>query len=240
MQPPRKSRKYKPYRTPSHDEGGDDEGIWLMSYADMVTLLMGFFVLLVSMSTFSPKKFDQVQKATQYFGGNYKDPYEALSKTLSTAIASSELEQVTLERKEDGLILDFQGALFFDSGSTRLKQDGLTALQKVIPYLKSQNRAMYITIEGHTDDLPVGKGLGQITSNWELSSLRACRVLQVFEEAGFSKFKMKALGWGDTKSKVPNTTEANRAINRRVVVKISTESSIENEVQRATASEPNG
>jgi chemotaxis protein MotB len=58
---------------PHEEEGGEG---WLVSYADMMTLLVGFFVILLSFSTVDHKKFEEIKKsATKEFGGSYQVPY---------------------------------------------------------------------------------------------------------------------------------------------------------------------
>ncbi len=82
-----------------------------------------------------------------------------------------------------------------------------------------------IVIEGHTDDVPLAGG-GTIKNNWELSSIRACRVLEYFLGQGFKKEKMTAIGYGDARPLVPNrdangvAIPINQSQNRRVVMKL--------------------
>ena len=84
---------------------------------------------------------------------------------------------------------------------------------------------MDIVIEGHTDDVPMA-GSGFLKNNFELSSIRACRVLDFFAENGFVKEKMTAIGYGETRPLLPNRDAQGNSIpdnqtqNRRVVIKL--------------------
>ncbi|MEQ1664498.1 MAG: flagellar motor protein MotB [Bdellovibrionales bacterium] len=208
----------------SADEGGE---AWLISYADMMTLLVGFFVMMLSFSKIDEKKFEQMkQQASKIFGGEYKVPFEKLSDALKEKVKEQGMtDQVIFEPNETGINITFRGALFFSSGSTILKDEAKNLINNIIPVVMAQAKGFGIVIEGHTDNLAVARG-SVLPSNWELSSVRACTVLRLFEAAGFDTKKLKALGWGDTHPIVPNQDPQgkdladNQAQNRRVVIKI--------------------
>jgi chemotaxis protein MotB len=210
-------------QTESHDDG---EGNWLLSYADMMTLLFGFFVMLQSFSTIDPAKFERMKKeTTRVFGGEYKVPFDDLTKKLQTAVTSKHLEnQVAFFQTDAGIEISFRGALFFDSGSVQLRPQARDLLKTIIPIIAEGAKDFGIVVEGHTDDTPIRNEI--FGTNWELSSTRACRVLRMFEESGFAAARLKAIGWGKTHPIVPNLDpqgvpiEANRAQNRRVVIKV--------------------
>lgn len=206
--------------------GHDDESNWLVSYADMMTLLVGFFVMLQSFSKVDMMKYEQIKReTTKVFGGEYKVPFEKLSQQMKEMVKKENLtDQVMFQETEDGITITFRGALFFDSGLAKLKVEAIDLLGKLIPVISEQAKDFGIVVEGHTDNRPMVSSL--FASNWELSSQRACTVLRMFEEKGFNRNRIKAIGWGDTRPIVPNTDEAgnhlpeNEAQNRRVVIKI--------------------
>jgi chemotaxis protein MotB len=210
-----------------HVEADEGEGNWLVSYADMMTLLVGFFVVLQSFSKVDAQSFEQVKKETsKLFGGQYTLPFEDLSRELKKVVKDKQLsDQVLFNQTDQGIEITFKGALFFDTGSPNLKDDAVGLLTQLIPIISERGKDFGIVVEGHTDSTPLVSD-GPISSNWELSSVRACKVLHMFEEKGFSAAKMKALGWGDTRPVVPNTDDKgnplplNQAQNRRVVIKI--------------------
>ncbi|KYG65819.1 hypothetical protein AZI86_01730 [Bdellovibrio bacteriovorus] len=214
---------------PSEGEHTDDgEGNWLISYADLMTLLMGFFVVLQSFSTVDASKLEEIKKeTTQLFGGEYKLPYEDLSKSLEEVIKEQNLsDQVIFHRTEKGVEITFKGALFFDSGSYVMRQEAVDLLLKLVPVISEKAKDFGIVVEGHTDSRPLSNVRGPLFSNWELSGVRASAVVRMFLEQGFSPKRIKALGLADSHPLFPEKDEKgnelidNMAQNRRVIVKI--------------------
>jgi chemotaxis protein MotB len=205
----------------------ENQESWLISYADLMTLLVGFFVMMQSFSKIDERKLEEMkQETSKVFGGEYKIPFAKLSDTLKQKVKEQGLtNQVIFETSESGVTITFRGALFFDSGSTVLKPEAKSLINNIIPSIMDQAKGFGIVVEGHTDNLAVSKG-SVLASNWELSSVRACTVLRLFEAAGFDNKKLKALGWGDTHPVVPNqdangeSISLNQAQNRRVVIKV--------------------
>lgn len=206
-----------------HDEG---EGNWLVSYADMMTLLVGFFVLLFSFSKIDSGEFEKIKReTTKVFGGEYQVPFEKLSTELKKAVAEKNLtDQVFFTESDDGIQITFRGALFFDSGSAELKNTAGDLLEKLIPTIIGNAQGFGVLVEGHTDNRPM---VGAVfASNWELSSVRACSVLRKFIENGFNPDHIKAIGYGDRRPVAPNEDKDgtqllnNQSQNRRVVIKI--------------------
>lgn len=219
---------------PSHDHFGDDhppaeegEGPWLVSYADLMTLLMGFFALIASFSKPDVKAFEEVKKSTsERFGGTYEEPYEKLEQQIRQALEREGLsERVAVKSESDGVTLSVRGAVLFDSGAFVLNPDGAKVIETVVKGLGGGVTKYNVVIEGHTDNVPISHSI--IASNWELSAIRAARVAQIFETHGFAKDSLTIQGWGETRAEVPNATKAgvpipeNQARNRRVILKIS-------------------
>ncbi|MDR3424151.1 MAG: OmpA family protein [Alphaproteobacteria bacterium] len=121
--------------------------------------------------------------------------------------------------------LEINSAAFFTSGSADLSEQGKNILRGVAASLKSDRLKDYnITVEGHTDDTPIHTA--QFPSNWELSTARASAVARFFLDQGLPATRLRAAGYADTFPKAPNRDsqgnpiEANRAENRRVVIKL--------------------
>lgn len=211
-------------RHAEHSEEG--EGNWLVSYADMMTLLVGFFVILFSFSTVDQEKFEAAKiSVVKEFGGLYEKPYEELGKRLEAEMNKYGLgNDVRIKVLPDGVEISFMGAVFFLSGSADLKPEAGSILNSIFPVIKNEKSDFDITIEGHTDDNPILTGA--FRDNFELSSIRACRVLDRFLKEGFKKDKMTAVGYGDARPIVRNRDEqgvpmpANQSQNRRVVIKL--------------------
>ncbi len=214
----------------SHDQGKkaeEGEGPWLVSYADLMTLLMGFFALIASFSKPDIKAFEQVQEsATQQFGGEFKKPYQELADKLEKIVQQNNLQkQVVVIREADGVTVKLDGTLFFNSGEFVVKSEGRGVIDKLLVTLRGEIPSYKALIEGHTDNVPIAHSI--IASNWELSGIRAARIAQIFESYGFSKKQLTIMGWGETKPEVSNVDAhgvgiaENQAKNRRVLLKIS-------------------
>lgn len=205
----------------------EGEGNWLVSYADMMTLLVGFFVILLSFSTIDQGKLEEAKKSiSKEFGGLYEVPYEKLGERLEAEIKKHGLgDQVIIKVLPDGIEISFMGTVFFQSGSADIKDDALNILKTIFPIVKAEKTEFDITIEGHTDDNPVGAGMS-FRDNFELSSIRACRVLDTFLKEGFKKERMTAVGYADARPVAKNRDEngvpipQNQSQNRRVVIKL--------------------
>jgi chemotaxis protein MotB len=206
-----------------HDEG---EGNWLVSYADMMTLLVGFFVILLSFSTVDQQKYDKMKQAvTEEFGGTYQEPFTELTDQIKGTIDKMGMgDGFIIKKSADGVEISLQGAVFFESGSADLRQQARDMLNQVIPVIKTKAKDFKITIEGHTDDSPIYSPM--FHNNWELSSVRACRVLDVFAQEGIPTKNLTPVGLADTKPLVRNRDEngipipQNQAQNRRVVIRV--------------------
>ena len=208
-------------------EGGDDgESLWLLSYADMMTLLFGFFVMITSFSKIDTDKFEKVRAhTTQLFGGEFKKAQQLLQKDLKDKVKGEGFSDLAFfEDLEKGVAVTFRGSTFFDSGSAEIRPEALDLLGKVMPTIKKQMGRFAIVVEGHTDDSPISSE--KFPSNWELSSQRASAVLRVFEANGFSRTQLRAIGYADTVPVLPNRLNDNTILkdnqsqNRRVVIKL--------------------
>ena len=215
--------KFVRSRQESHDDG---EGNWLVSYADMMTLLFGFFVILTAFSTPDPAKMEKLKETTaKSMGGQYTKPFESLNLSLKQILEQMKLDQqVKIIDTGDGIAISSRGTLFFDSGSSQLKPEAEKLMQEIAGILAREANEFRILVEGHTDDVPTNSKM--YPSNWELSSARASTVVRLLEAKGIPHANLRPLGLADTEPSVPNLSEQgvpitdNRAINRRIVVRI--------------------
>lgn len=204
----------------------DGESLWLLSYSDMMTLLFGFFVLLMSFSKIDIEAFEKVKKeTTTLFGGEYQKPFQQMKEDLKDQVKLQGLnDKAVFDELEKGLTITFRGSVFFDSGSADLKPEAIDILKKVIPVVKKQDSKFHVVVEGHTDDNPIQSE--KFPSNWELSSNRASAVLRLFEENGFDKSNLRAIGFAETLPILPNRDAnsqiipENQSQNRRIVLKL--------------------
>ena len=204
----------------------DGEGNWLVSYADMMTLMFGFFVMISAFSVPNAAKFEEMKQQTaKAMGAKYKKPYEEVSASLREVLKELQLDkEVTVDETLDGWVITSKGTLFFDSGSAELKPRAQQLMTTIADILLVRAKGFGIVVEGHTDDVPVTSK--QFPSNWELSSYRAGTVVRLFESKGFSRADLRPMGLADTEPVVPNRTAngdaipSNQAENRRIVIHI--------------------
>lgn len=209
---------------------------WLATYGDMVTLLLCFFVLLYSFSSLDMAKFRQVAISLQsalrgvLVGGVALGPHDVLEDEREQEQldeAFSEIDRylqesglkgaVVVQYEERGLVIRFLDTVLFDLARADLKSEALGILDKISEVLhKVPNQ---VAVEGHTDNLPIHTS--EFPSNWWLSTARANRVVEYFiSRCGLSPARLSVVGYGEYRPLVPNTSETNRAQNRRVEILI--------------------
>jgi chemotaxis protein MotB len=196
--------------------GTQEDELWLISYADLLTLLIGFFVLLLAVS---PVKMAQFESMAASISGGAPPPLEELKDKVDEFVAQEGLQdQVRAREEADGLAIEFKDALLFDSGSADIRADGNKAIASIAKMLQTlPNRA--VSIEGYTDDVPIRTP--RFASNWELSSQRAINVRSALEQGGVSRERMSVRGFADTRRvEAQGTPEEQRAANRRVVIRV--------------------
>ena len=221
-------RKVKPKK-----QGGaeHDEGNWLISYADMMTLLCGFFIMLFSMARLDEPKYEDLKEViSKQFGGDYKSPLKEHAKFVTRFLEQEGLDKDAAVKIEgSGISVVVQSLVLFENLSTEITPYGKKILTGILDDLlareKKEVKRYQIVVEGHTDSRPITGGTSFAT-NWELSSARAARIIRYFGEFGFDSSRMTAIGYGDTRPRVParspsgNYDEAALAKNRRVVLRI--------------------
>lgn len=210
-----------------HEEELHAEEVWLVSYADMMTLLFGLFVILYSMSSVDTKKYETFAKATvESFGGEYQLPTESLKREIAKGLQESGISSndVKVEQSLDGLELSFKGQTFFASGTAEPSSEARAFLIKTKEALVKTGDDYTIRVEGHTDSQPISTS--QFPSNWELSSARATSVVRFLEAQGINPSKLEAIGFGDSRP-IAQEKDASGAIqadgmakNRRIVIKV--------------------
>lgn len=126
---------------------------------------------------------------------------------------------------DNGLEILFTGNAIFESGKADILPDASEQLNIMIDLIKKKDRKYRILVEGHTDNAPIKKGFN-FNSNRELSSARASRIVDKFQDAGFDPTTMISIGYGETRPIAPNNLEngepspENMQMNRRVVIKV--------------------
>jgi chemotaxis protein MotB len=215
---------------------------WIVSFADMITLLFALFVLLYTLSTPDVKKMSETfASVTKALGGKMD---QSLTSKITQEEAGVLIDQALMRRQlietqrkvfaevktlqstkgmegvvtasfEDGIItLRAPGDVVFSRGQVELSAQG----KEIIAAFKNffiQHPDLTINILGYTDDIAPQSGV-RFKDNWELSALRAVYVLRELLAMGIEPNRLTATGLADLKPIVPNNTEENRAKNRRV------------------------
>ncbi len=225
----------EPEKAPNHER-------WLITYADLITLLMIFFILMYTISNVNSKKFAELSASLSealvgnnsgFFIGEAPGPVQVSGKVVTAAgkVAEQKAMQDAAEKiqgmlkekglsgkvqvglEERGLVVSLKETLLFVRGSAEVNPASREVIRKIGEVLLTMGNA--IKVEGHTCDLPINTA--QFPSNWELSTTRATNVVKLLiAEVNFPPKRLSAAGFGEFRPLVPNTAEANRQQNRRV------------------------
>jgi len=220
----------------------DDDANWLITYADLMTILLVFFVLLYTLAFFEKEKYEsrvevimrqlkqdqQPKGAMEMFdlSGN-QDPKISLEdftglrsrettlfkKVNKMAQKSDQRKKITTLSRYGKIMIIISGEALFGSGSASFNSDALPNFDQLIQ-LFDEYPEYTINIKGHTDNIPISTPA--FPSNWELSAIRATTVLKYLIAKGISPQRLTATGYADIMPLVPNTTDENRNKNRRV------------------------
>ena len=259
--------KYGFARVESASDASEDGNAdrWIVSYADFITLLFAFFVVMYSISSVNDGKFrvlaemlpevfndggssaEELRSAVAIdLGGRTIetlrnlatlesvvdeqsadiiedaepldiDPDASVAERVNQAIEPLiELEGVNVRDGQQWLEVELPNELLFGSGATQLSQQALPVLQRMAESLRGVDSA--VRVEGFTDNVPIRGGV--ISSNWQLSAVRAAAVVEQFTRTGLDPLQMSAVGYGEFYPVTDNTSEEGRAKNRRVVIAI--------------------
>jgi chemotaxis protein MotB len=231
---------------------------WLLTYADMITLLLALFIILFSISTINKVK---LQRLVHDLGGGFnsqdainnppngqtvsatKDDLQAMQAQLQSYITQNKIQsqvqtKITKDGKKRELVISLlSDKPVYDSGSAELKPQTEKILDAVFGQLKGRQNE--VRVEGNTDNVPISNA--QFPSNWELSAARATGVARyLVEQKGLSPQRISALGYGEYRPKYPNDTDAHRAGNRRVDVVILDTDAATNAQEAAAAAAAEG
>ena len=228
------------------EESAENHERWLISYADFITLLFAFFVVMYAISSINEGKYRVFSVSLgDAFGGTAKSTAapETQSITLPTILQRKRTEAMKREKEKltrlatdlkstlaplvkegkvrvtqnsRGVSVEINASVLFDPGDATLQPESTTALRQLAQILKADPHA--VQVEGHTDTTPISNAL--FPSNWELSAVRASSVVRLFVDAGVPPERLTAVGYSANVPVAPNDTPEGRARNRRVAVTI--------------------
>ena len=212
---------------------------WMVTYSDLVTLLLTFFVLLLSMANMDPVKFVSASSSLKDAFGIPRDPtpidfnvpiipslpitqfspinqqntkkiHEKIKNQIKALRINEDVE--VINKDDEIIILRIGDSILFSPGQSNISPSSYMTLRNIADIVRPF--PMSVRIEGHSDDIPVGKS---ITANWDLSVARAVSVMRFFVQSKLlSLNRLAAVGYGAENPIVPNTSAENRAKNRRV------------------------
>ncbi|MFZ9519753.1 MAG: OmpA/MotB family protein [Silvanigrellaceae bacterium] len=202
---------------------GSEEG-WLLSYADLITNLLLFFVMLLSAAQISRVKMQQI--ARNLSGAESSQSLESIQKEIDSKIKEAGLEKVVRTNLNDeGLALSLNSGIMFDSGSAAIRGEWEQTLNSLFKTLSAYGKKYSFAVEGHTDITPIVQGAGKFASNWELASSRAIELRSRLEGHGIPRDHIRVEAYADTKplpeSELAGLNDDERlARHRRVVVRV--------------------
>jgi chemotaxis protein MotB len=213
-------RTRKPNRSAENDSQGRDR--WLISYADLVTLLLALFIVLYAASDKERARQIAESFSAQNTGGSGVLPGSASDKDENAQASRKLMENPVLMQKTKlretkyGLVVSLSEAGFFASGDAAINPEAESVISTLAESLRASGTQ--IRIEGHTDSTPISTG--RYPSNWELSTARASSVLAKLIEHGIDPARLSAAGYAGFQPIADNTTPDGRAQNRRVDIVI--------------------
>lgn len=230
----RKPRRHKTLVPDNHER-------WLISYADFITLLFAFFVVMYAISSVNESKYRVLSDAIVDAFGKEAAVRPALPVKPAPPPASRQAElreeegmadvagaileamgplvnegKVRITRGRRGVSVEINANVLFAPGSAELEPGSLKALEAVADILQPQ--AFNLEITGHTDNVPISNSI--YASNWELSAVRATSVARLFVGRGIDAGRLMAVGREASQPVESNDTAEGRARNRRVTLLI--------------------
>ena len=219
-----------------HGGGGHDAagGLrWLLTYTDMVTLLLALFIVMWAQSDPNPVKMEQIQSAFSVAFGYGQPALLASGGSLGSRpvvlehsdiqreMLKEKLRKFLLEERLDAAVnvhLNERGVLIriyadkvkFDKGSAEITAPYKRVLDKVAEVLETTANA--IEVNGYTDNT---KG-----DNWTVSSLRAVNTVKYLQSKNIAPERMSAVGYGEYSPLVPNSDTVRRSMNRRIDIQV--------------------
>lgn len=208
-------------------QAGSNTQRWLVSYADMVTLLFALFLVLFAVASVDNSRLVEVAEELDKrlkmeerlppppVPEVLTEPEPVPGQLLTLRRLETQLEGYDLIRTDQGLSVSLASdGILFDSGEAQLKTEAEPTLRGLMEVLRSSN--FTVRIEGHTDSMPIHTE--RFKSNWELSLMRAWAVANYFLEQGIEPERISVMGLASRRPVASETSAAGRAKNRRVVL----------------------
>lgn len=228
---------------------------WLLTYADLITLLLGLFVILYAMSKIDAGKYAEIVNALGGVFGSSKGVMVGNAGVMSSQIPLIQNERqkiaqdlrsalhletkklpIAISSNERGITVHIMDELLFSSGSAEIKESSMPALDSLARVLRELPND--VRVEGHTDNVPINSAA--YPSNWHLSVARAVSIAYyLIQVHSLNPEKVSAVGFAEYQPLVPNDSDIHRAQNRRVdiVILANTVHNLLSEQQKARQSD---
>lgn len=223
-----------PKASSKHVKGQVDHvDAWLMSYADLITLLFMFFVIFVSTSlsrhsSAAPTHGEPVHPYVEEHSGLMAlgTPYDEMYGNLKGTVATANADQsVAVEKSEHGVWVDLSAVQLFNQGTAVIPAERLPLLKAMARQIKDGIPAEdKIEVAAYTDDAPLIDSV--YANNWELAAMRAARIVTLLVDEGVDAGRLRAVNYAANQPVVPNQDaagkpiEENRERNQRVVIRV--------------------
>jgi len=220
-----------------HDDGGAHGGSWKIALADLMTVLMVFFLVMWLMAVVEPEKrqafvdgitgegqqadsTDSVIEVEAQQPGSELNPLElkpvATVEEVEEVLKNVDPKDIDIQDGPTHLTITLKSDSFFESGRANISEKTREDLELLGESLSGRGQKMVIA--GYTDNIPISNF--QFPSNWELSAARAATVARTFIYMGVDQRLVKIEGNADNEEVVPNDSAYSRALNRRVIITI--------------------
>ncbi|MCG8374541.1 MAG: SPOR domain-containing protein [Balneolales bacterium] len=211
---------------PQGELDAEDDESWQVSYLDIITIVLGFLIILLSVSQITKTTslstlFGRLSDETEYFTTPIENIQEELVELLNAEIEAGELEII---RDLNDLRIRFNSDNLYASGEALIQEGSENLLNRIlIAFQQTTYNDFQIDVEGHTDNVPIATA--GYPSNWELSTARASNIVRYFTGVGIPAERLKASGYADSRPIIEYDSlgfpyAASKERNRRVVLRL--------------------
>jgi chemotaxis protein MotB len=222
----------------SEGRGGGGQERWLLTYADLITLLLAYFIVMFSMSQTDLEKFQMLAASVRRAfnavdvsvleggssqAGLFDDfparnrEYVRISSELTRLAREQGLEGLlSVNTRREGIVISISTSVLFDAGQAQIRPESEATLDAIAGLLRDMPNE--VRVAGHTDNI---SPFPQWPSNWELSAARAIQVVRYLSTQGeLDPRRLSAIGYAEYQPLYPNDTPEHRRLNRRVDILI--------------------
>ncbi len=207
--------KKKIFKKKKDEEEGLDPNAWMVTFSDLITLMMTFFVLLFAFNDPNPKESQDSSSETQGLFATSPPTFQLqeyqaqtrIRKNLEIFLAKQAIQKIQLEHSDQGLIIKLPAEILFPKKQATLTKKAIQTLQPLVAHLQKTTKR-HVRIEGHTDNAQ----FEEVPDVWLLSLQRSRAVLEFFLKHNMSPKRLSLVGKGDSEPEVKMPHEKNRRV----------------------------